>query len=107
MSSLPSFLQQYSAWASTRWTLYNTVSGCGWISAAASSVVFNGVAVNYLPTMGQWIYSGAVVITWQLSNGVAVGRRTLNYNSTTDCSCSGCSIRYSTSLGAFLDLNVG
>jgi hypothetical protein len=90
-----------SAFESTSWQPYNSFRVCRWIPAAASSVVVPGVSFDVM-THGIFIFSGNVVVTWQLANGALVGKRVLDYNAVGDYACYGCTIASSYSLGAYL-----
>jgi hypothetical protein len=90
-----------SSFGSTSWQPYNSFRVCRWIPAAATSVVVPGVNFDVM-THGIFIFSGNLVITWQLSNGALVGKRVLDYNAVGDYACYGCTIASSYSLGAYL-----
>ena len=55
--------------------------------------------------LGMMIYSGNVVVTWQLSNGRVIGTRTYDYNQLNDyrCTSSYCGIGMTTWGGAYIN----
>ena len=76
-----------SASGTPYWMQENAVRNCAWIRAAYSSTTVRGAWFNDLLGMNLAIYSVNVVVTWQLSNGSVIGKRTLDYNQPGDYQC--------------------
>lgn len=97
------FLSSSRSGAQT-WNFDSQMTNCAWIRAAATSATVNGVTFSgTIPYTG---YSVDVVITWQLTNGSVIGRRTYDYSSTADYQCLTFKCFKGTStIGAWIDFD--
>jgi hypothetical protein len=68
------------------WTKDGTVTQCGVIPAANSSI-YDGGAHNLLTNLLQGGYAVVVTVTWSFTNGSFIGSRIYDYDSPSDYAC--------------------
>lgn len=93
-------LNNYGA-GSQAWAKANETRRCAWIRAAASSVGIGGT--NFTGLVPYFGYGVDFAVTWQLSNGTVIGRRTYDYTATGDYRClTGKCYKDNSTIGAFV-----